>query len=489
MKNLLYCILFFSVSSCTYDKLEGPGPDDGYPAEISNILVSKCATEGCHNSISRNSVGGLDFSSWEKVFEGGRNGSSVIPYAEDNSYVMYSVNTDTTRGPILVPTMPYQSQPLTEAEYQTLLSWIANGAPDNKGFVKFSDDPLRKKVYICMQGCDKVAVLDAETKVIMRYIDVGINPQAIEAPHQVKVSPDGQYWYAIFVAGEALQKFRTSDDSLIASVDLEQGAANWNTLIITPDGKKGFVNDPNSSKTVRVNLETMTVESPMVFDKPHGGFTTPDGHYMYLTCQIGNFITKVDLTDPFYESEIIVLVPGQQQSFNSSLNPHEMKLSPDGSKYFVSCQGTNEVRVFNTSDDSFITSIPVGQFPQEFDVSLTHPYLFVTCTEAPVSSNKKGLVYVIDYNTNTVITSIYSGFQPHGLAVDDEEDLVYVANLNYDPNGPAPHHVSGCGNRNGYLSIIDVNTLALYNKTQSDGFVYEYKNELLAFPYFVSLRK
>jgi YVTN family beta-propeller protein len=234
----------------------------------------------------------------------------------------------------------------------------------------------------------------------------------------------------------------------------------------------------------------MSVVTVKGFDSPHGGFVTPDGHYLYLTAQIGNFITKVDLTSaPFYDSELIVLVPGQQASTSSAQNPHEAILSPDGSKYFVSCQSTNEVRVFQTSNDSLLAVIPVGDKPQEFDVSNVHPYVFVTCTEAIVSATKKGLVYVIDYNTNAVVTNIYPGYQPHGLAVDDSEGLVYIANLNYDNNGPAPHHVSACGNRNGYLTIIDMNNLQLWNKTQSDGVQYQYKNEMLSFPYFVSLRR
>ena len=88
----------------------------------------------------------------------------------------------------------------------------------------------------------------------------------------------------------------------------------------------------------------------------------------------------------------------------------------------------------------------------------------------------------------SVINTVYTGYQPHGLAVDDEENLVYVANLNYDSNGPAPHHVSGCGGRNGDLAIINMNTLQLYSKTLSDGNSFIYKNELLSFPYFVSIR-
>ena len=402
--------------------------------------------------------------------------------------MLYTVNTDSLRGPVLLPTMPYLRSNLSEEEYQTLVNWISRGAPDKNGFVKFSDDPARKKVYICMQGCDKVGVVDAKTKNIMRYLNVGVNSNIIEAPHQVRVSLDGKYWYVVFYSGSILQKFRTDDDSLISTLILDNISHNWNTLIFTPDGKTGFVNALDGTTQV-VDLENMTNGLTLNHVTPHGGFVTPDAHYLYLTCQNGNFVYKIDLTSGFFDDTSISLVPGQQPVTSSTVQPHEMQLSPDGTRYFVSCQGTSEVRVFQLDNDSLLAVIPVGTFPQEFGVSITHPYIFVSCTEQVISSSKKGTIYVLNYNDLSVVGTVYSGFQPHGLAVDDEENLVYVANLNYDPNAPVPHHVSACGGRNGNLSIIDMNTLQLYNKTLFDGSTFEYKNELLSFPYFVSIRK
>lgn len=489
IKFLLSFLAAAYLSSCSYDKPELK-PDTGYPEDVANILVRKCATQGCHNALSRSTSAGLDFSTWEVMFDGGRNGSSVIPYSADYSFMLYTVNTDTNKGPVLLPTMPYLLEPLSENEYDILKNWIANGAPDKSGSVMFANDPLRKKVYICMQGCDKVAVIDAASKVIMRYIDVGSLPNQIESPHLIRVSPDGQFWYVVFYAGSVLQKFRCSDDKLVATLDI--GGGQWNTIMISPDGKKGFVNNTAGNLTKVVNLETMTFPQfpDQTFDYPHGGFITADGHYLYLSSQTGNFINKVDLTDSiFYSSEKITLVPGSFPSTSSSLDPHEIFSSPDGTKYFVSCQKTNEVRVFHTSNDSLLKIIPVGEKPQEFDVSSTHPYLFVTCTEAQVNASQRGLVYVINYNDFNIVTTIYTGYQPHGIAVDDAEDLVYVANLNYDSNAPAPHHVTACGGKNGNLSIINMNTLQMYRKTLSDGSNFQYKNELLSFPYFVSLRK
>ena len=70
MKIAFPILIVFFISSCTYEKLEEPVPDNGYPAEVSALLVNRCATEGCHNSASRNSVSGIDYSTWDLMVEG-----------------------------------------------------------------------------------------------------------------------------------------------------------------------------------------------------------------------------------------------------------------------------------------------------------------------------------------------------------------------------------------------------------------------------------
>jgi DNA-binding beta-propeller fold protein YncE len=224
-------------------------------------------------------------------------------------------------------------------------------------------------------------------------------------------------------------------------------------------------------------------------DYPHGGFVSPDGSILYLTSQNGNFINKINLSSGTYDIDPVVLIPGQSPSTSSSLDPHEIILSPDGTKYFVSCQKSNEVRVFQISNDSLIGVIPVGEKPQELGAAQNHPYLFVSCTEEPIDAFSKGKVYVIDYNNLSIITSLYTGYQPHGIAVNDDDNLVYVTNLNYDPNGPAPHHVSSCAGRNGDLKIIDLQTLQMYQHVLSNGSAHEYRCELLPFPYFVAYKR
>ena len=66
---------------------------------------------------------------------------------------------------------------------------------------------------------------------------------------------------------------------------------------------------------------------------------------------------------------------------------------------------------------------------------------------------------MIDLNTYQIVRIIREKFfQPHGVVVDDQHDLLYVASRNSDPNGPAPHHASNCGGRNGFYHVINLNT-------------------------------
>lgn len=484
----LISLFFFS---CTNDKIETK--ESGYPTDIEKILVNKCTNAGCHNTQSAGGAGGIDLSTWDNLFKGGRNGSPVIPYSSDYSFMLYFVNTYADLGIVLEPTMPLGSNPLSRSEVTTLRNWIMQGAPGKNGDVKFSDDTQRKKVYVANQACDQVAVFDAASRMIMRYIPVGVDDNIIETPHQIKISPDGQYWYVLFYSSNVIQKFRTSDDTFVGTINIGSGV--WNTMSISPDGSKAFVSDLSLiGKVAYIDLSSMVkIIDYTGLSWPHGTWVSADGKTLYVTSQTGNFIYKIDITNPLTPaSQVIVLQTGQSQVFASSLDPHEIIFSPDESKYFLTCQKSNEVRVMKSSNDSLIAVFPVGTRPQEMSLSTSRPYLFVTCQETPSADPKeKGSVAVIDYNTLSVVVpgEIYSGFQPHGIAVDDDHDVVYVANLNYDTNGPPPHHSTDCGGRNGYLSIIDMKTMQLLNITTSDGISYTYKNELLAFPYSAAYRK
>jgi len=472
----LFVLLSFvvvSVAGCKEDKADPEPFNDGcYPPEVAQIIVKKCATAGCHNTISKDAAGGLDLSTWESMFLGTRNGATTIPFRSDQSTLFYFINTDTTLGIVQQPTMPFNSAPLTPAEVLIIRNWIDNGARNCRGEVKFADNPSRKKFYVANQGCDLVSVHDAATRVAMRYVDVGANA-TIESPHMIRVSPDGQYWYVAFINSNVFQKYRTSDDTFVAEVNITLGS--WNTFAMSPDGTKAWVVDFSQTGRVAyvdlVNMQLMKMYTdPGFFTNPHGSGVSPDGLTLMVTGQIGNKIYKWDVTDPMQPEYTEVII---NNSGGPTADPHEVAYSPDGSKYFVTCQGRNEVRVFNSSNDALLAVIPTASFPLELSFSTSTNYLFVTCETG-------NSVSVIDYVNLSHVKDIFTGYQPHGIAVDDVKKVVYVANRNTPTSGgPAPHHSSTCGGRNGYLTLINLNTLQL---------VSGFKMEVSVDPYSVTVR-
>jgi DNA-binding beta-propeller fold protein YncE len=436
----------------------------GFPTEVQRIFENKCATAGCHNDKSFQNAAGLNLTSWSNlVYKGGVSGSVVIPFRPEFSSLFQFINSYEDLGLSAEPQMPINGDKLTREEVLTIKSWIEDGCKNDQGEIPFDYDfTTRKKVFISNQGCDVVAIIDDKTKLIMRYITIG-KTDAIETPHFLDMSGDGRFWYACFTAGEVVQKFETSTGKMVGEVQLGEGA--WNVIKLTDDGNTAYVSDLSGGRIAKINTQTMSLDfmyanNPKLFDAPHGIEISATGDTLYVTSQFGN--TFYRFIPGAFRNDAISLVKGQAPNFASNTyDPHEVIFSPDRSKYFFTCQSSNEVRVFDASADTLLKVIPVGKFPLEFAISESKNLLFVSCSEEPNPTFPilKGSVDVIDMGTLENVKTLFGKFfQPHGMIVNDASDELYVASRNAESSGPPPHHVSECGSRNGYFEVFDINT-------------------------------
>lgn len=460
-------------SSCLKDK--GLTIYGNYPNEVGKIMTTQCATSGCHNNASYKAANGLNLTTWDDLFKGSNSGSPVIPYSSRFSSLCYFINTYSELGPINIPTMPVNGAKLTREEVQTIKEWIDNGAPDIFGNIKWNNLPNQKKLYVINQGCDVVTVFDSETQLPIRYIDVGADPITIESPHMVKVSPDGQYWYVVFTNNNILQKFSCVDDKLVATVNLGANY-DWNTIIITDDSKKAFCVAWNANGHIAsVDLQQMKlIRNYGGYSQSHGVALNGNNDTLYVTSQFGNFVYKLDTA---FNSVYQISLNGLPPSGVSSLDPHEIVLSADKQYFYISCQKSNEIRVMNIATKQILPPVTTGSFPLEMALYPAGNKLFVTC-EFDTLGGAKGSVEVI--NTNDFShQNIKVGALPHGLAIDFNKKLLYVASRNIYSTGPAPHHTAVCAGRNGFINYIDINTLQVSKK----------KTEVSVDPYGVAYRK
>ncbi len=478
------CIFFFCILSCKKDV--GLVNHGNYPADIGRIVTQNCSVSGCHNSKSYQGASNLNLETWENMFGGSSNGSPVVPYNSRFSSLCYYINTYPQLGIQNSPTMPLNGKALSYDDVKKIKDWIDVGAPNINGKVMWADDPLRKKLYAANQGCDVVTVFDEASQLPMRFIEVGTNPAVVETPHQVRVSPDGKYWYVIFIKNNIMQKYRCSDDSYVGQIPLTPlaagtGAANaqdWNTFVISKDGKKAYcVSWTASGCIAAVDLENMKLLKFIGGQNyyPHAVCLNATNDTVYVGAQQGNFITAFDTA--FSSSAQFVLENAPINNL-SSLDPHDMILSPNNHDLLITCQTSNDVRVFHIPTGSVTAVVNTGKYPQEIIYSPAFNSYFVSCTfDSTTFSNSMGVVSKINA-ASYAVTNVKVGYQPHGMAIDETKGVLYVTSRNVLSNGPAPHHTSQCLGRNGFVSFIDLFSFTLLPK----------KFELSVDPYYIFAR-
>lgn len=432
---------------------------NNFPTDIESIFINRCATSGCHNAASYTAAGGLLLDSWEHLFNGGNNGAVVVPYNADNSSLLYFVNTYPELGTTAEPTMPYNDNVLSRDEYNLLKDWINNGAADKNGNIPFAENTTsRQKIYMVQQGCDLVAVIDAEKQVVMRYISVG-EDYGTENPNNIIVSPDGRYAYVSFWNASLIQKIDTDKDSVIARLQMPR--AFQKSMALNINGTKLIACNWYSQDVILIDAATMQIEKNYGQNMRFvGGFTANNAGGFYATSQFGNTIYNINADGTY----VAISVDGQQpvqETSASTPDPYRIVMSPQKDKYFITCTNTDEVRVLSTANNQLLYTIPVGHNPQEMAVSSKDNYLFVSCMNDTAGVLDVGSVYTIDYNTAEVVKIIRQQFfQPNGIAVDEKNDLLFVFSRNEDKNGPPPHHSSPCDGRNGFYQVFNLQTLS-----------------------------
>ncbi|MGA7857596.1 MAG: beta-propeller fold lactonase family protein [Terracidiphilus sp.] len=102
-------------------------------------------------------------------------------------------------------------------------------------------------------------------------------------------------------------------------------------------------------------------------------------------------------------------------------SPIELLFSPDGTRLYVLCQQSGEVRVLDATTYVVIKNIPVGRVPRGFSLSPDASRLFVT-------NSWDDSLSVIDTGSLEVVATWPVGSEPSSVYEDRDEKHVFVAN-------------------------------------------------------------
>jgi len=102
-------------------------------------------------------------------------------------------------------------------------------------------------------------------------------------------------------------------------------------------------------------------------------------------------------------------------------SPLEVLLSPDGSRLYVLCQTSDEIRVLDAVGYAVIKKIAVGHVPRGFSFSPNGSRLFVT-------NSWDDTLSVIDTKALAVVATWQVGSEPSGVVEDREGKRLFVAN-------------------------------------------------------------
>lgn len=246
-------------------------------------------------------------------------------------------------------------------------------------FILFSQQTLMaaERLYVAAEGTDNVAVIDAATNEVITNIDVG----AGSTPHNLVASQDGSSVWVTLKDTQQIARIDTATNTVVDTFSTSNGSANSGYspvhLDVSADSSSLYIVNKVSDEVIKMNSYTGTIQA------------------------IYNFSAVPSLI----------------------FNPHDINISPDGTQVWVTDETTNMITVLNTSLDTVLGTIAVGDRPIQIEFS-------VDGTQAFTTNYNDNTVSVIDVETMALLTSFDMGgngsMGPMGLVADPDGTTLWM---------------------------------------------------------------
>jgi DNA-binding beta-propeller fold protein YncE len=306
----------------------------------------------------------------------------------------------------------------------------------------------RYRLYVVSESGDIVTELgwDGSALTTLKTVPVGIMPSDIDGPHNVTVSPDGQFYYVTIAHGQpygSLWKMAVQGDSLLGRAPLEMFPT---TIAVTPDGELAFVaNSDFHGDHPRTNVVSVIYTprmTPLVTigacDMPHGVKVNHAGTFVYVTCMNSDEVLEIDrqtlaITRRHKTGEgmghTAMGAPPPAAGPAHDCSPTFVSLSADDRRLYVACNHGNTLQVLDAATLALVKEIPAGTGAYNVEPSPDGHWVIVTNKKAQSVSliSADSLVEVARIPTTKKL--------PHGVAYSPDGRYAFISqeSIGMDP--------------------------------------------------------
>lgn len=232
------------------------------------------------------------------------------------------------------------------------------------------------RVYVPNSNDNTVSVIDPKTYKVIRTFPVD------EQPQHVVPSWDLKTLWVNNNRGHTLTPINPADGEVGKTVDVHDPY----NLYFTPDGKYAVVMASLDRELVFRDAHTMAVRKTVpvsCYGVNHADFSA-DGRYFIVSCEFSGELLKVD-------TEKMEIVGQQKLPFEGAM-PQDVKMSPDGSAWYVADMMADGMWVLDGDTFSKPRLMPTGKGCHGLYVSRDSKSMYI-------SNRGEGSVSVLDFAT------------------------------------------------------------------------------------------
>ena len=305
----------------------------------------------------------------------------------------------------------------------SLRGWVAEGSPDRPNLIDASSPASRawnvwsaitstalpasvadlpERVYVPNEADNTISVIDAVSLKVIRTLRTGYIPEHL--------TPDWDL-SRLYVSNYGSSFLTVVDPRAVATVSPIAAASPYN-VYFSPDGSKAVVMAEDVNRIDFYDRRTWRLlkQLPMKWAGiDHADFSA-GGRYLLASTEYAGHLLKVDV--------VTMSVVGD---LNVGGLPIDVKLSPDGSVFFVANQGRGGVSVIDPILMREIGFIPTGNGAHGMAISRDARSLYV-------SNRLAGTISVIDFSSRKVTATWYVGGSPDMLQVSTDGSQLWTGN-------------------------------------------------------------